>query len=116
MRCAVDGCRPVVSESAFSDTGSWWLASTSSSENMRSSTWIAGVCASLDFMSALWGKLAVFCIVKEGFSRWQALGALLLAWAVAGQAAEPPKEARWGRLPKLQGRITAQELGLVINT
>jgi len=39
---------------------------------------------------------------------------LLLACAGAVQAAEP--EARWGRSPKLYGRITAAELGLVINT
>jgi uncharacterized protein (TIGR03790 family) len=54
-------------------------------------------------------------MAKASFSKWQALGGLLLAWAGAVAAAEPP-EARWGRMPRLYGRITAQELGLVINT
>ncbi|WP_457422949.1 TIGR03790 family protein [Roseateles sp. P5_E7] len=35
---------------------------------------------------------------------------------MAAQAAEPPTAARWSRMPKLYGRITANELGLVINT
>lgn len=40
-----------------------------------------------------------------------------MAWVVACQAAEPsPGEAHWGRMPRLYGRITAHELGLVINT
>ncbi|MBI3348998.1 MAG: TIGR03790 family protein [Burkholderiales bacterium] len=58
-------------------------------------------------------------MAKAGFSRWHALGALLLAWAGLGQAAEPvaaQAETRWGRMPRLYGRITAQDLGLVINT
>lgn len=47
--------------------------------------------------------------------------AALLVATVAGQAAEPPAastaaQARWGRMPRLYGRITADELGLVINT
>ncbi|RZL37941.1 MAG: TIGR03790 family protein [Rubrivivax sp.] len=41
---------------------------------------------------------------------------MLLGLALSAQAAEPAQEARWGRLPRLYGRITAQELGLVINT
>lgn len=58
----------------------------------------------------------MFCMVKAGFNRWQALGMLLLGCVMAAaQAAEPAGQARWGRMPKLYGRITAQELGLVIN-
>ncbi|MFG6487117.1 TIGR03790 family protein [Roseateles sp. BYS78W] len=41
---------------------------------------------------------------------------LLLACAGAAPAAEPAAQERWGRMPKLYGRITANELGLVINT
>ncbi len=61
-------------------------------------------------------------MAKAAFSRWQALAiAALLAVTVAGQAAEPlaastTAQARWGRMPRLYGRITADELGLVINT
>lgn len=56
-------------------------------------------------------------MAKAGFSRWQALATLLLV-AAAGlaQAADLAPESRWGRLPHLYGRITAAELGLVINT
>jgi uncharacterized protein (TIGR03790 family) len=54
-------------------------------------------------------------MAKVVFSRWHALGLLLLACAGLAQAAEPA-EARWVRSPKLYGRITANELGLVINT
>jgi len=49
--------------------------------------------------------------------------ALVLACAAPAWAAEPassaaaaPGEARWARVPRLYGRITANELGLVINT
>ena len=54
-------------------------------------------------------------MAKAGFRTWQVLGVLLL-WAAAGlvQAAEAP--AAWLRMPRLYGRITAAELGLVINT
>jgi uncharacterized protein (TIGR03790 family) len=60
-------------------------------------------------------------MAKAGFSRWQTLAMLLLAWATAGQAAEPASAAsapaaRWMPMPHLYGRITARELGLVINT
>ncbi|HEV6965285.1 TIGR03790 family protein [Roseateles sp.] len=61
-------------------------------------------------------------MAKARFSRWQALAALLLAVAAGGaQAAGPASapaqpEARWSRMPRLYGRITADELGLVINT
>jgi uncharacterized protein (TIGR03790 family) len=61
-------------------------------------------------------------MAKARFSRWQALAVLLLAWATACQAAEPASpvasapEARWMRMPRFYGRITAHELGLVINT
>ena len=55
-------------------------------------------------------------MAKAVFNRWQALGMLLLACAGIAQAADPVAEARWGRMPKLYGRITANELGLVINT
>ena len=56
-------------------------------------------------------------MAKAGFSKWQAIAALLLAWAAVVQAAEPPAaEPRWGRMPRLYGRITAHDLGLVINT
>jgi uncharacterized protein (TIGR03790 family) len=45
----------------------------------------------------------------------------MLAWVGAAVAAEPPvaepaPAARWMRAPQLHGRITAKELGLVINT
>jgi uncharacterized protein (TIGR03790 family) len=56
-------------------------------------------------------------MAKVGFSKWQAVrasvGALLWGAATLVQAAE---EARWMRSPKLYGRITAQTLGVVINT
>lgn len=61
-------------------------------------------------------------MAKVRFSRWQAVAGLLLACMGAVQAAEPvpapsgAAEARWVRAPRLYGRITAQELGLVINT
>lgn len=59
-------------------------------------------------------------MAKARFSRWQAGAALLLACLGAAQAAEPAAggvgEARWVRAPRLYGRITAQDLGLVINT
>lgn len=62
-------------------------------------------------------------MAKARFNRWQALGlALLLAAAGAALAAEPASapaaapEARWMNAPRLYGRITAKELGLVINT
>ncbi|MDR7331438.1 TIGR03790 family protein [Roseateles asaccharophilus] len=53
-------------------------------------------------------------MAKAVFRKWQALGLVLLA--LGASAAEPVAEARWGRGPKLYGRITANELGLVINT
>jgi len=65
-------------------------------------------------------------MAKVRFSRWQALSGLLLAFMAAAGAAEPVPVAtaasaaadgsRWVRAPRLYGRITAQELGLVINT
>lgn len=57
-------------------------------------------------------------MAKAVFRKWQALACVLMAWALVGHAAEPPAaaESRWGRMPKLYGRITAGELGLVINT
>ena len=58
-------------------------------------------------------------MAKAGFNRWQAGLALALALLGVAQAAEPvaaPAEARWARAPRLYGRITASELGLVINT
>lgn len=62
-------------------------------------------------------------MAKARFSRWQALGlALLLAVVGTALAAEPASaptaapEARWMSAPRLYGRITAKELGLVINT
>jgi uncharacterized protein (TIGR03790 family) len=64
----------------------------------------------------------VFCMAKAGFNRWQAGLALALAWVSAAGVAEPasapppPGEARWARAPRFYGRITASELGLVINT
>ncbi len=57
----------------------------------------------------------MFCMAKAGFRTWQALGALLL-WAGAGLAQAADAPAAWLRMPKLYGRITAAELGLVINT
>ena len=61
-------------------------------------------------------------MAKAGFSRWQIGGLAVLACAGAVQAADSASapsggaEARWARVPKLYGRITAHELGLVINT
>jgi uncharacterized protein (TIGR03790 family) len=60
-------------------------------------------------------------MAKAGFRRWQTIAALLLGAIALAQAAEPASapagtEARWARMPKLYGRITANELGLVINT
>lgn len=67
-------------------------------------------------------------MARVSFSRWQAWGggaALVGLWlTLAGTAgaAEPAAvpgggaEARWMRVPRLYGRITARELGLVINT
>jgi uncharacterized protein (TIGR03790 family) len=61
-------------------------------------------------------------MAKARFSTWHGLllGLLLAAAGLAG-AAEPvaadvPAASRWMRAPKLYGRITARELGLVINT
>ncbi|MFG6414813.1 TIGR03790 family protein [Roseateles sp. DC23W] len=52
------------------------------------------------------------------FRKWQALAGVFLAWTLAATAAEPlsSADARWMRMPTLYGRITAHELGLVINT
>lgn len=57
-------------------------------------------------------------MVRAGFNRWHIAAALLLVAATATQATESPSPgaASWGRLPKLYGRITAAQLGLVINT
>ena len=61
-------------------------------------------------------------MAKAVFSRWQALAlGLILGMSCAAQAAgadaaPAAAEPRWGRMPKLYGRITANELGLVINT
>jgi len=61
-------------------------------------------------------------MAKAGFKRWQVALALTLACLGAAEAAEPGgtsdsgPEARWVRAPRLYGRITANELGLVINT
>ncbi len=54
-------------------------------------------------------------MAKAGFRTWQALGVLLLC-AGAGLAQAADASAAWLRMPKLYGRITAAELGLVINT
>lgn len=54
-------------------------------------------------------------MAKAGFRTWQALGMLLL-WAGAGLAQAADAPTAWLRMPKLYGRITAAELGLVINT
>jgi hypothetical protein len=64
MRCAVDGCSPVRSLISFSDTGSGWAASTSSSANMRSSTWMVGAFGLLAVMAA-WG------LAKRYFASWK---------------------------------------------
>lgn len=53
-------------------------------------------------------------MAKAVFRKWQLL-ALLAVSLVAG-AAEPAMQSQWARSPKLYGRITAAELGLVINT
>lgn len=54
-------------------------------------------------------------MAKAGFRTWQVLGLLLLC-AGAGLAQAADASAAWMRMPKLYGRITAAELGLVINT
>ncbi len=53
-------------------------------------------------------------MARAVFRKWQALGLVLLS--LGAGAVEPPAESRWGRGPKLYGRITANELGLVINS
>lgn len=63
----------------------------------------------------------MFCMAKVRFRRRQALALALLACASVGEAAAATVnaaagEGRWARLPRLHGRITAHELGLVINT
>jgi len=61
-------------------------------------------------------------MAKAVFSKWQVLSCLLLACWGGAHAAEAPAaassatEARWARVPRLHGRITSAELGLVINT
>lgn len=61
-------------------------------------------------------------MAKARFSRWHGLLlVLVLAWAGLAGAAEALSTdtvaaSRWMRMPKLYGRITAKELGLVINT
>ncbi len=64
-------------------------------------------------------------MAKVSFGRWHFLFGLLLGLATSApsaRAAEPAPpagvavEAHWVRLPRLYGRITARELGLVINT
>lgn len=57
-------------------------------------------------------------MAKAAFRRWHAAGvvALLVSAAAVSAAESSATDARWGRMPKLYGRITAQELGLVINT
>jgi uncharacterized protein (TIGR03790 family) len=61
-------------------------------------------------------------MAKASFNRWQIGVLLFVAGLGAAGAAEPPPapgsvaESRWARVPRLYGRITANELGLVINT
>ncbi len=60
-------------------------------------------------------------MAKARFSTWHALLlALLLASSLPSRAQAPAADtgasSRWMRAPKLYGRITARELGLVINT
>ncbi|KQW44780.1 hypothetical protein ASD88_18665 [Pelomonas sp. Root662] len=60
-------------------------------------------------------------MAKVRSSRWQALALLFLACAGGVQAAESASapsaaDSRWSRVPRLYGRITSHELGLVINT
>ncbi|RTL39998.1 MAG: TIGR03790 family protein [Burkholderiales bacterium] len=61
-------------------------------------------------------------MAKARFKTWHAfLLSGLLAWGLGAAAAEPAAPeastaSRWMRVPKLYGRITARELGLVINT
>lgn len=59
----------------------------------------------------------MFCMAKVGFKAWQAMLALVLACSGPAQAtdAAAAAEARWARAPRLYGRITSGELGLVIN-
>ena len=51
MRWAVDGWSPVCSLMCFSDTGSGCAASTLSSENIRSITWMVGAWPSVRFIA-----------------------------------------------------------------
>lgn len=64
-------------------------------------------------------------MAKVSFGRWHLLFGLLLSLAGSVQGAQAAErvsapggaaEARWVPLPRLHGRITAKELGLVINT
>ncbi|MFT7723449.1 MAG: TIGR03790 family protein [Roseateles sp.] len=55
-------------------------------------------------------------MAKAKFSKWQAGALLALAGATCAWASDPVDPPHWSRMPRLYGRITAQELGVVINT
>src|SRR5438067_6821808 len=88
MRCVVDGCRPVFSLISLSDTVSSREASTSITENMRSSTWMVGLAmtpGSLIFMTAGWeqavilsGEIAACCGAPKSAGRGVAWNPLSL--------------------------------------
>src|SRR5580765_44927 len=146
MRWAVEGCSPACSLMCVSETGAGWLASTSSSPKARSSTCIVGVLLSVFAMLRILAQLNGFlyretsgCHPGGGMRRSLLRGvgfALLLvatAFTAAAQAGGadyltrrydfgPPAASaasaapQWIRIPRVAGRITAKELGLVINT
>ena len=102
MRCAVDGCRPVCSLICFSDTGSWCAASMSSSANVRSSTWIVGVCWLVACSS---GCCAGSCgpILHRG-SAIEHSGRSACVAAVRAGSRRPPRRRCARRLPAWPGR------------
>ncbi|MFM2053553.1 MAG: hypothetical protein RL456_1590 [Pseudomonadota bacterium] len=107
---------------------------------MRSITWMAGDCAELSFFVMVTGLSisSYFCMAKLRRACRGLIPALLMTWAMgpcgaaeppaaasataatpapgASDAAEPAPPRRWLRVPRVLGRITAEEIGLVINT
>ena len=105
---------------------------------MRPSTWMAGVWFSLLFMAGIVREFVLFCMAKiySISGAFRTLRGLLLLHIVqcllmsapamaqeiaasapsAASSPDAPPASQWIRPPRLQGRITAKELGLVINT
>lgn len=142
MRWAVDGWRPDSSLMCFNETGSGNDASTSSKPNARSSTWIVGLLFSDFAMRKIVAQPGGFLYCEkmnadpglnahQAASAWRWACRLTASLAMAGAApvlaalpmpavATAPvvasTAAAWQRVPKIQGRITNRELGIVINT